>query len=168
MWEQRNDWMRSWECRKRKMYNKNRPLVNQKRNICFNGTGINHQKRPYQVMDCDIQYMYILFWWWWNKSVFSCLQSLYTCVYMNIACQGEKNFWFLNVVVTAFSVYTMETTGIYCCESVSLFWLNTPLQSLNVTRNCFVFMTEIKWEVVSVALHTIWYSVMVFFCRCCC
>ena len=59
----------------------------------------------------------------------------------------------MKVVVTAFSVYTMKT--IYCCESISLFSLNTPLQSLNVTRTCFLFMTQIEWEVVSVALHTI-------------
>ena len=59
LWEQRNDWMRSWECRKRKMYNKNRPLVNQKRNICFNGTGINHQKRPCHTVDCDIHVHFV-------------------------------------------------------------------------------------------------------------
>ena len=49
LWEQKNDWTRSWECRKRKMYNKNRPLVNRKRSICFNGTGIISLKRSRRI-----------------------------------------------------------------------------------------------------------------------
>lgn len=100
--------------------------------------------------------------------IFVPVVTLYMYIHEHCLSGKKKNFWFMNVVVTAFSIYTMKSTGIYCCESVSLFWLNTPLQSLNVTRNCFVFMTEVKWEVVSVALHTIWYLVMFFFCRCCC
>lgn len=122
LWERRNDWTRSWECRKRKMYKKNRTLGNQKRSICFNGPGMDHQNRPCYT---GLWYTCIKM-----KQVRNFVHELTLYIHVHHLLRKKNNFWFYECGCT-FSVHKITCVCMYmkticCSESISLFSLMAP------------------------------------------
>ena len=144
------------------MYNKNRPLVNQKRSICFKGAGINHKKDlvSMESMDCH------RFCTFCQVHNFMPEVTSYMCV---CTCRSLGFMsGFMNVVVTVHFQYTHWKVCVVV-NPVSLFSLMPPLPCCQDLCFVVIFFVMTEIELISMAFHTcLWIEIGIilgcFFC----
>ena len=145
------------------MYNQNRPLVNQKRSICFKGAGINHKKDlvSMESMDC-------------HRFCTCCQVHNFmpeVTSYMFVYTYRSLGFMsgFMNVVVTVHFRYTHRKLCVVV-NPVSLFSLMPPLPWCQDLCSVVIFLLWLRLrELISVAFHTcLWIEIGIilgcFFC----